>query len=116
MKKAKFLFSLAFTASYAVLIGLGITCLLHLLGIGFAAALDGRAVIEGYPRFIPFCMLAGLVAGIALVILFCVHIKTAAKIGFTKGNLCIHICSALVFSLPLTQIWSIFFDFLQKTF
>lgn len=73
MKKAKFLFSLAFTASYAVLIGLGITCLLHLLGIGFAAALDGRTVIDGK------------VYGEYVALLERTHLLTAAVDGHTYG-------------------------------
>ncbi|MBQ7921904.1 MAG: hypothetical protein IJ325_04915 [Clostridia bacterium] len=113
MKKAVILFG--FSLAYGLLFSLGSECMLSLLGISMALSLDG-GIINQYPRFIPFCMLAGLLALAATVILFIYHLRTAEKLGFTKGLWYVQFLSAVAVSIPMIELWERLFAFLRETF
>lgn len=112
----KFLLTLAFVIAYATFLSIGLECLLNVLGMSMAISLDGKAVTKQYPRFIPFCMIVGLLALVLLVSTFILNLKISEKHGLTKKIGTIQTIIVLVISFPMVKIWEIFFEFLQRTF
>ena len=96
----------------AALFSLGIECLLNLLSLSMAISLDS---VVKYPRFIPFCIVLGIVALLGLVVMFVLNIKASEKLNFTKTIWIFEYALALVLSIPMIKIWEILFDLLQKT-
>lgn len=103
-----------FTAAYAFFFSIAAACFWELLGIALGAAIDGR-VIKAHPLFIPFCIIAALVAAVALVGIFAINLKGAERLGYTKKIWCVQFGAALVASIPAAVGWVFLFDFLQKT-
>ena len=112
----KFLLTLTFVIAYATFLSIGLECLLNVLGMSMAISLDGKAVTKQYPRFIPFCMIVGLLALVLLVSTFILNLKISEKHGLTKKIGMIQTIIVLVISFPMVKIWEIFFEFLQRTF
>ena len=112
----KFLLTLAFVIAYATFLSIGLECLLNVLGMSMAISLDGKAVTKQYPRFIPFCMIVGLLALVLLVSTFILNLKISEKHGLTKKIGMIQTIIVLVISFPMVKIWEMFFEFLQRTF
>ena len=102
--------------AYATFLSIGLECLLNVLGMSMAISLDGTAVTKQYPRFIPFCMIVGLLALVLLVSTFILNLKISEKHGLTKKIGMIQTIIVLVISFPMAKIWEIFFEFLQRTF
>lgn len=96
----------------AALLGLGIECLLNLFGIAMAVSLDSSL---NYPRFIPFCVIMGIVSLLGLVAMLVLNIKISEKLNFTKTIWIFEYALALVLSIPMIKIWEALFDLLQKT-
>ena len=116
MKKSSILHVSALTLTNTLLFSLGLACLLQLLGVAMAAALDGEAVIAQYPRLIPFCLIVGLLALAGLV---CLGLATATMRGndrLTKRAVWLTYVGAFVLSLPALWLWEAAFRFLQTTF
>ena len=95
----------------AALFSLGIECLLHLLSLSMAISLDS---VAKYPRFIPFCIVLGIVALLGFVVMFVLNIKASEKLSFTKTIWIFEYTLALVLSIPMIKIWEMLFEFLQK--
>ena len=112
----KYFLVFVFVIAYATFLSIGFECLLRLLGLSMAIALDGAAVTKQYPRFIPFCMVVGLVACILLIATFILNLKMSEKYGLTKKICWMQAIIALVVSFPMVKIWEILFEFLQRTF
>lgn len=106
----------AFTVLSSCFFSLIIACLLELAGICFAVSLDGRGVMERYPRFIPFCAVVGVLALGALAVVTAFNVKKAKSLGYTKSIWLIQYAFAFLGSVPLVFLWELLFDFLQKTF
>ena len=81
-----------------------------------AISLDGAAVTKQYPRFIPFCIIVGILALVALVAVFVMNLKASDKFGFTKRHWWAQMIIAVLVSVPMIKLWETLFDFLQKTF
>lgn len=113
MKKAVIV--LGFSLAYGILFSLGSSCMLNLLGIGMALSLDG-GILNQYPRFIPFCMLVGILTLAAIVILFIYQFYAAEKLGFTKRMWYVQFLSAVVTAIPMIELWERLFVFLRATF
>ena len=96
----------------AALFSLGIECLLHLLSLSMAISLDS---VAKYPRFIPFCIVLGIVALLGFVVMFVLNIKASEKLNFTKTIWIFEYTLALVLSIPMIKIWEMLFEFLQKS-
>ena len=103
-----------FTAAYAFFFSIAAACFWELLGIALGAAIDGR-VIKAHPLFIPFCIVAALVAAAALIGIFAINLKGSERLGYTKKIWCVQFGAALVASIPAAVGWVFLFDFLQKT-
>ena len=112
MKKSIFILLPTFTFGNAVFLSLGMTCLLNVLSISVGISLDTE--IE-YPRFIPFCIILGIVALIGVIFLLFGNIKISERLNFTKWLWCFQYIFALVLSIPMIKLWQMLFDFLQKT-
>ena len=109
MKKATYII-LSILAN-AALFSLGIECLLNLLSLSMAISLDS---VVKYPRFIPFCIVLGIVALLGLVAMLVLNIKISEKLNFTKTIWIFEYSLALVLSIPMIKIWQMLFEFLQK--
>ena len=102
-----------FAAAYALFLSLGLTCLLNLVGIIFASAIDGGIIYE-YPRFVSFCYIIGVLSLISIVICFVLNIKSASKSGFTGKVWAIEFTCAFAASFPMAALWDMLFGVLQK--
>ena len=100
-----------FVLANAASLSLGIECLLHLSSLSMAISLDS---VVKYPRFIPFCIVLGIVALLGLIAILILNIKDSEKIGFTKTIWIFEYALALVLSIPMIKIWETLFEFLQK--
>ena len=109
MKKATYII-LSILAN-AALFSLGIECLLNLLSLSMAISLDS---VVKYPRFLPFCIVLGIVALLGLVVMFVLNIKVSEKLNFTKTIWISEYALALVLSIPMIKVWEMLFEFLQK--
>ena len=95
----------------AALFSLDTECLLNLLSLSMAISLDS---VAKYPRFIPFCIVLGIVALLGLVAMLVLNIKISEKLNFTKTIWIFEYALALVLSIPIIKIWEMLFEFLQK--
>lgn len=109
----KLLWCLLFTAAYGAVVGLGMECALRLLGIGMSMSLDST---PRYPRFVPFCMIVGLLALGALVLLLVFNVNASEKLGYTKKTWIIQSVGVCVRSIPMIKFFDILFRFLQDVF
>ena len=112
----KYFLAIIFAIVYAIFLSLGFECLLNLLGLSMAIALEGAAVIKQYPRFIPFCMIVGLGALVLLIATFVLNLKMSEKYGLTKKIWWIQSIFSLVISFSMVKVWELLFKFLQRTF
>ena len=97
----------------AAFLSLGLESLLSLLSLSVAISLDSA---ERYPRFIPFCIVVGIVALLGLVAMLILNIKVSEKLNFTKPIWIFEYVFAFVLSIPMIKIWEMLFEFLQTTF
>lgn len=111
----KILLVLAFAMTYAFSLSIGLECLLNLLGVMMAISLDGPAVTEQYPRFIPFCLMVGVFVLAVIIVTFILNLKASGKFAFTKRLWVTEIIIAFVISIPMIKFWEMFFEFLQKS-
>ena len=106
----------AFVIAYATLLSIGLECLLILLETSMSISLDGPAVTEQYPRFIPFCSIVGIFALTSIIVTFILNLKASEKLGFTKKIWWMEMVISFVVSIPMIKPWEMLFEFLQKTF
>lgn len=116
MKALKYLIIIPFTVAYGALLSLGFECLLNLLSISFAISLDGGDIVDAYPRFIPFCIVAGLAALALTVTLIFFNVKAAERLDYSRNIWHIQAFSALVISFPMIKLWEMLFDVLHAVF
>lgn len=112
----KLLLALVFTMTYAISLSIGFECLLNLLGVTMAISLDGSSVTEQYPRFIPFCLIVGIIALTVIIVTFILNLKASEKFAFTKRLWMSEIIIAFVISIPMINPWGMVFEFLQGIF
>lgn len=104
-----------FTLSYAALLGLGYECLLCVMSLAMGAAIDAD-VVSQYPRFLPFCMAAGLFALPALIALIILNVILREKLQLRKPAWGVQAICALVLSLPALKAWEMIFAYLRQAF
>ena len=97
----------------AVLLGLGMTCLLHLFGLVMGMSLDST---PRYPRFGPFCLLVGVAALLGLVLVFLWSAKNEERLELTKRIWLAQYIGAFLLSLPMLGVWERVFDLLREIF
>ena len=101
-----------FVLANAASLSLGIECLLNLLSLSMAISLDS---VVKYPRFIPFCILCGVVALLGLIAMLVLNIKASEKLSFTKLIWLLEYIFAVILSIPMIKLWDMLFEFLQKS-
>ena len=79
-------------------------------------SLDGLSVTEQYPRFIPFCFLGGIIALLALIVIFIINFKLSEKLELTPIIWSVQYILAFALSFLMVSIWIRIFEFLQNTF
>ena len=104
-----------FTLGHSLVMGMGLACLLRLLGMAMAMSLDS-SVVEEYPRFLPFCLLLGLGALVGLCLLTLFNLRTAKRVGYTKVTWSIQVALVLLLALPSARMWTELLSFLQFVF
>lgn len=97
----------------AALLGLGMSCLLHLFGIVLAVSLDST---PRYPRFGPFCLFVGVAALLGLILVFLWSVKISEKHDFTKRIWLVQYVCAFILSIPMLGVWERVFDVLREIF
>lgn len=107
---------LLFIIVYAAFLSIGMECLLNLLGIFMGISLDGKSPANQYPRFIPFCVVVGFLALVALVLLVILNIKVSERLDYTKRVWCIQSILAFFVSIPMIKLWEMLFEYMQKAF
>ncbi len=105
-----------FTITYSIFLSLGMECLLNLLGAAMAVSLDGKSVIDQYPRFIPFCLGVGFLSLIAIIIVLILNIKKSEKLGYTKAVWIAQSICSFIISLPMIKGWELLFRYLQEKY
>ena len=115
-KKHRLSVCAVFTASYAILLSLGETCFLNLLGIVFGVSLDGASAVDRYPRFIPFCVAVGLAALVLIVAIATLNVKLSEKLNYTKRVWIVKSACAILASIPEIWLWEMIFHWLQRVF
>ncbi len=115
-KLIKIVACLLLIIAYAVFLSIGTECLLSLLSIYMSISLDGESVANQYPRFIPFCVVVGFLALVALVLLVILTIKVSEKLDYTKRVWYIQSIFAFVVSIPMIKLWEMLFEYMQKAF
>lgn len=116
MKNTNFFLAMTFAVAYAVVLSLGLECLLILLGSSFGVSLDSATAIERYPRFFAFCITVVILALVALAMIFISSLKVSDKLGFSKKLWWVQMIGAFVISVPMIKPWEMLFDFLQRAF
>ena len=112
MKKTAYMILPFSILANAILLSLGMECLLNLLEFAMAISLDST---PSYPRFIPFCVVLGIVALLGLVAILILNVKNSEKLKFTKLVWLWEYILAFVLSIPMLKLWEMLFDFLHKT-
>ena len=116
MKSAKNLLILPFSIAYAVFLSLGIECFLNVLAGGFALSLDGPSPMQLYPRFLPFCIVTGILSLAAIVVLFVINLKASDRLCFSKKAWYVQMILACLLSVPMIYPWDVLFDLLHRVF
>ena len=103
---------ISFTLSYAILLSLIIECLLYLLGLTFGISLDEPRSAE--PIFFPLCIIAGILALLAMVAIFLLNFIKSERLGYTRKMWCAQGIFAIVGAVLLMKPWEILLDYLIK--
>lgn len=112
MKKSTFIYLAFSILANAAFLSLGLECLLNLLGFAMAISLDSSAQ---YPRFIPFCIVCGIVALLGLIAMLILNIKVSEKRELAKLIWLFECTFAVALSVPMIKLWEMLFEFLQNT-
>ncbi len=108
----KYFCIISFTLSYAILLSLIIECLLYFLGLTFGILLDEPMSAE--PIFFPLCIIAGILALLAMVAIFLLNFIKSERLGYTRKMWCAQGIFAIVGAVLLMKPWEILFDYLIK--
>ena len=106
----------SFTLGYALFFSLGMCSLLELLGFVMSISLDGKPILEQYPRYVLFCIAVGVFSLIAMAFLFFLNLKASEKIKYNKLICILQSVCVLLISLPIVTFWQNLFGYLQKIF
>ena len=112
MRKIKSLFPIImFTFGHAALISLGATCALNAVGIVFTPF----GSTGSYPRFLPFCVIVGILAFAAWVIL---SIRNARYFlnhdTHLRRKIALEVVLTVFLTLPGMWLWDNLFHWLQQ--
>ena len=106
---------LLFTFGYIAFLSLGMACFKLSFGYGMATSPDANED-PSYPYFLPFCVIVGLVATVALLALLFVNWMVVEDYGYTKGGCGLQAIIVFVLSFCLAHPWVMFLEFLHQIF
>ena len=100
-----------YTLGHAALISLGAVCFLNAVGIVFTPfGSSGQ-----YPRFLPFCVIVGILAFAAWVILFVLNARHLLNHDtHLRWKIALEVALTLLLTLPGMWLWENLLSWLQK--
>ena len=112
MRKIKTLFPIImFTFGHAALISLGATCALNAVGIVFTPF----GSTGSYPRFLPFCVIAGLAAFVLFILLLTLNARYFLNHDtHLRWKIALEVALTLLLTIPGMWLWDNLFHWLQQ--
>ena len=100
-----------YTLGHAALISLGAVCFLYVAAI----TLSPFGSTGSYPRFLPFCVIAGILAFAAWVILFVLNARHLLNHDIhLRWKIALEVALTLLLTLPGMWLWENLLSWLQK--
>ena len=112
MRKIKTLFPiLLYSLGHAALVSLGAVCFLNVAAI----TLSPFGSTGSYPRFLPFCVIVGILAFAAWVILFVLNARHLLNHDtHLRRKIALEVVLTVFLTLPGMWLWDNLFCWLQK--
>ena len=112
MRKTKNLFPiLLYSLGHAALVSLGAVCFLNVAAI----TLSPFGSTGSYPRFLPFCVIVGILAFAAWVILFVLNARYFLNHDtHLRWKIALEVALTLLLTIPGMWLWDKFFTWLQR--
>ena len=112
MRKIKTLFPiLLYSLGHAAVISLGAVCFLNVAAI----VLTPFGSTGSYPRFLPFCVIVGILAFAAWVILFVLNARHLLNHDtHLRRKIALEVVLTLILTLPGMWLWENLLSWLQK--
>ena len=112
MRKIKTLFPIImFTLGHAAVISLGATCALNAVGIVFTPF----GSTGSYPRFLPFCMIAGILAfGVWVLLTICNARHLLNHDTHLRWKIALEVALTLLLTIPGMWLWENLLTWLQR--
>ena len=112
MRKIKNLFPIImFTLGHAALISLGATCALNAVGIVFTPF----GSTGSYPRYLPFCVLAGMAAFVLFILLLTLNARYFLNHDtHLRWKIALEVALTLLLTLPGMWLWENLLSWLQR--
>ena len=112
MRKIKTLFPIImFTFGHAALISLGATCALNAVGIVFTPF----GSTGSYPRFLPFCVIVGLLAFVGWALLTFRNARYFLNHDtHLRWKIALEVALTLLLTIPGMWLWDNLFHWLQQ--
>lgn len=107
-KAFNILLASVFAVSFSAFLSLGFTCFVQLLGVFFSA--------NDYPRLVPFCLIVGMLALFAVLVILSLNAWAAMRLEFTVSSWMVEVIGIGFLPCPMLIIWQIVFHFLRTTF
>lgn len=112
MRKIKTLFPvIMFTLGHAALISLGAVCFLNVAAI----VLTPFGSTGSYPRFLPFCVLAGMAAFVLFILLLTLNARYFLNHDtHLRWKIALEVALTLLLTLPGMWLWENLLGWLQR--
>ena len=112
MRKIKTLFPiLLYSLGHAALVSLGAVCFLNVAAI----TLSPFGSTGSYPRFLPFCVIVGILAFAAWVILFVLNARHLLNHDtHLRWKIALEVALTVLLTLPGMWLWDTLFAWLQR--
>ena len=100
-----------YTLGHAALVSLGAVCFLNVAAI----TLSPFGSTGSYPRFLPFCVIAGILAFAAWVILFVLNARHLLNHDtHLRWKIALEVALTLLLTIPGMWLWDNLFCWLQR--
>ena len=100
-----------YTLGHATLVSLGAVCFLNVAAI----TLSPFGSTGSYPRFLPFCVIVGILAFAAWVILFVLNARHLLNHDtHLRRKIALEVALTLILTLPGMWLWENLLSWLQK--
>ena len=100
-----------YTLGHAALVSLGAVCFLNVAAI----TLSPFGSTGSYPRFLPFCVLAGMAAFVLFILLLTLNARHLLNHDtHLRRKIALEVVLTLILTLPGMLLWDNLFCWLQK--